>query len=92
MSENSTDDHVEKVWNDFWAPIVAPNGVLDLEKVKRELSDFSMVMHEVAIVYDELTGGRISKINTHARHVIAEANARCDERCNWLASDDDLTA
>jgi len=75
-------EDVEKCWQEFWAPIVAPNGVLNLNQVKLELSDFSDVMREVSIAYDDVTGGHISKPNTLARHVIERVNERIEEACD----------
>ena len=43
----------------FWNDIVAPGGVWDIEQVKRELHDYRVVMHEVGLVYDSVTWGRI---------------------------------
>ena len=63
---------VEWRWRYFWRDIVAPDGEVDLELIKRELSDYHAVMISVSIVYDELTGGRISKPNTDSSVVIAE--------------------
>src|SRR5690349_284618 len=57
-------DDVERQWVEFWAPICAPNGVLDVEQVKRELSDYSMLLDYVPRVYDHATGGAVSKTNT----------------------------
>lgn len=68
---------VETVWADFWAPIVAPDGVLNLEQVKAELHDYYTLICEVPKVYDHITGGRISKPNTLASVVIAEHDEIC---------------
>ena len=58
------EDDPERQWVEFWAPICAPNGSLDLEQVKRELSDYSMLLSYVPRVYDHATGGAVSKPNT----------------------------
>lgn len=44
-----------------------------------DLSDLYMVMDNVSKVYMHVTGGRISKPNTSADAVIAEADDRCTE-------------
>jgi len=49
----------------------------EIERLKSELeserADIAAIAHEVSLVYDELTNGRVSKPNTHASSVIAEA-------------------
>lgn len=71
MSEER-DWEVFFMWKDFWEPIVAPEGKLDLEQVKKELYDYRQMMKNVSGVYEHVTGGKISKPNTHALHVISE--------------------
>ena len=66
------DEEVERIWNDFWVPILQGNGELDLDKVKAELYDYKIVMEEVSKVYDHITNGRISKPNTQSDVVISE--------------------
>lgn len=62
-------------FNEFWRELVTDGaGQLDLDKVARELHDYHVVMGEVGKAYDELTGGRISKPNTAAHHVVEAAN------------------
>jgi hypothetical protein len=73
---------VERVWQEFWKPIVAPDGTLDVEQVKRELFDYHTTMENVPLVYDEITGGRISKQNTLASAVIGEYNAHLERMLN----------
>lgn len=68
---STTDEAVERVYRDFWADIVAPNGDIDLELVKRELHDYYLVMKEVSRVYAHISNGRISKPNTRADVLIA---------------------
>jgi len=64
------DKDYKEDYADFWKDIVETNGVLDLNKVQRELSDFHFLMKEVPKVYMEVSGGMISKINTHAFEVL----------------------
>jgi len=47
-------------WDEFWKDIVAPCGALDVEQVKKELADFSMLLHFVPKVYDHATGGAVT--------------------------------
>lgn len=67
------DAEVEKKFHERWRDIVQPNGQWDLAQVKRELYDYAVVLEEVSKVYDELTGGKITKPNTEAFHVINAA-------------------
>jgi len=60
----------KKVYADFWKDIVETNGVLNLDKVQRELSDFHFLMEEAPKVYMGVSGGMISKTNTHAFEVL----------------------
>lgn len=55
---------VEEVWQEFWLPIVAPNGTVDIEQIKKELSDYWRFMDNCAQVYAHVTGNQISKVNT----------------------------
>lgn len=70
-------DEVERVWREFWFPVVTrrthlPGPYLDLDQIKRELYDYYNFMDEAARVYDAVTDGRISKVNTKASEVIRE--------------------
>lgn len=73
----------EKTYNDFWKDLVEDdNGSLNRDKVMRELADYHNVMQQVSLVYDDITGGRISKPNTMAFEVIGVAQERIDEIVN----------
>lgn len=71
----------DETWTDedaeLWLPIVAPNGQWDLDQVKRELHDYSMLLGEVPLVYDHVTNGRVSKPNTLASAVIDQHDDHC---------------
>ncbi len=70
----------EKTFNDFWKEIVCnADGSLNINNVKQELHDYLQVMNQVCIVYDHVTGGRISKQNTMAFEVTAEADRNYEE-------------
>jgi hypothetical protein len=83
----------QECWDDFWAPICAPDGELDLEQVKKELFDCHGMIQEIPKVFDHVTGGRISKPNTMAFEVIAMADEHYEEiaaedlreQLGWLA-------
>lgn len=82
------DKTLEEVWYTFWKDIVAPNGVLDLEQVKRELYDFWVVMQQVPKVYDHVTGGKVSKIMTDPDAVIALADDAVNDLINDCVEDE----
>jgi hypothetical protein len=63
----------------YWPDIVCPDGVWDLEQVKKELLDYSDMMHEVTRAYIHVSAGRISKPNTAAYHVIAFFDVQMSE-------------
>lgn len=70
---------IERLWRDFWKPLVAPGGQLCLAQVKRELFDFHNLMDNTARVYCHVTGGAISKPMTDAGAVI-QISDEVDER------------
>lgn len=67
-------EDVEKCWQEFWVPICAPDGKLDLDQIKKELFDYRNVMEGAGKVYDHVTGGAISKVLTKPEAVIAMAD------------------
>lgn len=55
----------EKDYDLLWLSIVEnEDGTLNKDQVKRELSDYSMVLDHCAKAYSTMTNGRISKQNT----------------------------
>jgi hypothetical protein len=81
----------EKAAGEFWSGLVYPDGAT-AEQVQAELTDYRTFMSECAKVYDHITRGRISKVNTLAHAVIAVADemfqddlqeALSDEREAW---------
>jgi hypothetical protein len=65
--ETDTSPIVEKDYQEFWRNIISKqDGSLDIEQVKKELYDYHQYMQETAKVYDYITGGLISKVNTKA--------------------------
>jgi hypothetical protein len=70
--KNNLNDIVEDSW-DFWQHIVCnSDGTINIEQVKKELSDYLVFQGEVAEVYCHITDGKISKPNTTAEAVIGE--------------------
>lgn len=64
-------EEIEKNYNEFWKDIVEKeDGTIDIEQVKKELYDFSIVMGNCTNAYMKMTDGNISKPNTHFFEVI----------------------
>lgn len=68
---------VDKVFMEFWLPIIKETNAtpilgMNLEQIKRELSDWYHAMHEVAKVYCHITNNKMSKPNYIAEEVIFE--------------------
>jgi hypothetical protein len=70
----------DQAW-EFWRPLVCnPDGSLNEEAVRNELSDFSMLMRFYSVVLCEVTGGHISKTNTHPSAVVSVFSDYLTER------------
>lgn len=64
-------EEVEKVYQEFWKDIVEnEDGTLNVEQVKKELADFSMVMDNCSSAYEEMSGSLITKPNTYFPEVL----------------------
>ena len=64
-------EEVEKVYQDFWKDIVEnEDGTLNVEQVKKELADYSMVMDNCSSAYEEMSGSLITKPNTYFSEVL----------------------
>jgi hypothetical protein len=50
----------EKDWQEFWKDIVTEYGNLDLEQIKKELSDYKMMMETLSEINSELSDGLLS--------------------------------
>lgn len=64
-------DAVEKVWNEFWLPLYE-NKEPSLDQIKEELAGYYFIMTNVSLVYEEITGGRLSNIKYEAKTVIGQ--------------------
>lgn len=58
-------------WDNFWKEIIVKNGEVDIDQLKKELSDYSMLIKHLSEIYMELSGGCISKPNTYPYEVIS---------------------
>jgi len=67
--EYEMSEEVNKVYNDFWKNIIERDGKVDMDAVKCELHDYSILLNNVPSVYCHVTGSRISKPNTFAFEV-----------------------
>ena len=90
---DSTDEDVERVYNEFWLPIITEEmadgehvGIMPMA-VKRELYDYSILLEHVPKVYMYATGGRVSKPNTVAAAVIGEYEEALNEACDQAVED-----
>lgn len=73
-----------EAWIKFWFGVfdrhneLTADGKPTFEAVKNELADYHMLLSTVPLVYDEITGGQISKPNTKKEAVIEYANLRTE--------------
>lgn len=73
----------EQTWIDFWRDLCTyGNAELNLDQIKRELHDYRTLLQNIPLVYDEITGGQISKPNTDPVFVIAAVDERLKEQYN----------
>ena len=81
---------VEKEW-EYWKTIICnKDGTIDVEQLKLELHDYSLMLSEVPKVYIAVTGGMLSKPHYYADGVIQVFNERYGEKASavdYLADD-----
>ena len=65
--------------DEFWDDILVKDGKIDIEQLKKELSDFYYIIQNVPEVYCEITGNRISKPYTEAAVVLDYYREYLDE-------------
>ena len=87
---------VDKEW-EFWKDIVCnEDGTINIEQLKKELCDFSLMIGEVPKVYCEVTGNMLSKPIYYADTIISIFNERFGNKAaavEYLVDDwDDITA
>ncbi|WP_035415372.1 hypothetical protein, partial [Bacillus sp. UNC437CL72CviS29] len=71
------DQNYEKDWKERWEAIVMKNGEIDLEQVKKELSDYRYLLQQVPTVYSELAD--LSKPFYSAQTIITRAHEKQEE-------------
>lgn len=85
------DKEYEKVWEDFWKDIVCnEDGSINIEQVKKELSDFHFILEQIPKVYCHITNGTLSKPNYKAETVIDVFESTQSELINKEMAKDDL--
>ena len=63
------------IYETFWKDLVENlDGTINKDRLIRELSDYYWLISSVSLVYDHVTGGKISKPNTLPETVIVEAD------------------
>lgn len=61
----------EKEWDDYWSKIVLDeSGIMDVEQLKKELWDYSILYHNTMEVVRELTDGMITKPQSKPETII----------------------
>lgn len=67
---------VERVWRDYWGPMVAEGG---LPRLKGELYDAHHLVNEARKVYRHVTGGLTDDLAASGEGIIALADARVED-------------
>lgn len=62
--------------------VIRKDGSMNAAQAKRELSDYHFMLEQVPKVYDEVTGGRLSKPN-YCAHSVIEAHNDYLERLDF---------
>jgi hypothetical protein len=62
----------KKDYKEYWKPLFGFFGLLNFNQVKKELSDYLIVIENVPHVYMEITGGTLSYITYESKTVIQE--------------------
>lgn len=68
--EMGSDDAVEKAWETFWLPLFGGKSPTE-QQIKQELAGYYFILVNVPIVYETVTGFKLSKPNYPANTVIA---------------------
>ncbi|KKM22940.1 hypothetical protein LCGC14_1620240 [marine sediment metagenome] len=59
------EDDENETYDEFWKDIIGPEDNLNFKQIKKELHDYAVLMDNAGKVYDYVSGGRISKVNTY---------------------------
>lgn len=63
-------DNYIDIYEEKWKHLVGTDGKLDLDKVMRELADYSMIMKNYSIVLEKITKSRISYLTTSPKDIL----------------------
>jgi hypothetical protein len=64
-----------KDYDEFWKDIIEDEyGIINLDLIKKELSDYKFILEQVSEVYCHITGGKLSKQHYYAGTVIVASD------------------
>lgn len=75
----------EKLYEEFWKPILENDGILNVDQVKRDLWDFHKLIENIPKIFDHITGGACTKPLTDPSVVCSLADEYyqdLNEECN----------
>lgn len=86
---------VEAIWHNFWIPILdeasegkpmgrfisVPSEVFD--QIKREMADYHLFLRQIPPFFDDITGGKATKINTDLNVISQLVDERIKEEVAW---------
>lgn len=76
-----SDKDISEEYDSFWKQIVEnKDGTINLDQLKKELSDYSLLLDNVPKVYMDITNDRISKPFTDISVVISQYEQILEER------------
>lgn len=75
----------EQTWDDWKNIVTNKDGTLNLEQIKKELYDYSILLKNVSLIFDHITGGHISKPFTDPKAVMQQT----DEHYRKIYEDED---
>ena len=84
------DPEMEEIWTKNWKHLLIKEGVLDLQQLKKELSDFTNILNEVRTVYCHVTGSTLSSSTYKSSYVIKQTEEHYKEHYISLFKDEFL--
>lgn len=58
------EDEINKIWEEFWVPILYPDNQFDIEQLKKELADYYKTINSTTYIYNQITKGIASNHTT----------------------------
>lgn len=78
----------QECWDRLWKEIlVLPDGSVDVEQLKKELADFSVLIRNIPEVYMGVTGGMVSKPMTDPDVVLSLHSEYVNRMCEECVED-----